>query len=273
MAARKKTGSTAKKKTATKARTTKKKSAAKKKATTRKKAVTKKKTARPAVAKKKTATPKRKTSKSAGKKAARKTASGTATKKAPARKATAKAPSAKKAPSATKAPSAKKAPVSKKASASKATAKKTRKKAAAPVAAELDDSPPPLPTPGRAVVVFSGTKEHNKLGEKWTCFSCGARFYDLGRDDKRCPKCGADQADKPKEGGTPAPKPAKRKTRRAARPMAPLLEEDDDAVRYNEEFDMGIQDSGSDEEERVTGKQTLFTETPDTEDETESEDE
>ena len=31
--------------------------------------------------------------------------------------------------------------------------------------------------------------------------------------------------------------------------MAPLLEEDDDAVRYNEEFDLGIQENGGDEDE------------------------
>ncbi len=121
--------------------------------------------------------------------------------------------------------------------------------------------------------MFSGSEERNKLGEKWTCFSCGARFYDLGKEDKRCPKCGVDQADKPKEGADAPPKPAPRATRRASRPMAPLLEEDDDAVRYNEEFDMGIQDGGGgDEEENVSDKQTLFTEPADEADDSDDSD-
>jgi uncharacterized protein (TIGR02300 family) len=31
------------------------------------------------------------------------------------------------------------------------------------------------------------------LGTKWECFSCGAKFYDFGRPEPLCPKCGADQ--------------------------------------------------------------------------------
>ena len=32
-----------------------------------------------------------------------------------------------------------------------------------------------------------------KLGDKYECFNCGAKFYDLGRGAPVCPKCGADQ--------------------------------------------------------------------------------
>jgi hypothetical protein len=109
------------------------------------------------------------------------------------------------------------------------------------------------------VIAFSGTEIRSKLGEKWTCFNCNVAFYDLGRKAKICPKCGANQAEKPKPGSTPAPKVAARRARRAARPMAPLLEEDDDAVRYNEEFDLGIQENrGDDEDSPATGAQNLF---------------
>jgi uncharacterized protein (TIGR02300 family) len=34
-----------------------------------------------------------------------------------------------------------------------------------------------------------------KLGNKYDCFNCGAKFYDLGKGTSVCPKCGADQKD------------------------------------------------------------------------------
>lgn len=34
-----------------------------------------------------------------------------------------------------------------------------------------------------------------KLGTKYACFSCGTKFYDLGKSDPVCPKCGANQKD------------------------------------------------------------------------------
>jgi uncharacterized protein (TIGR02300 family) len=39
--------------------------------------------------------------------------------------------------------------------------------------------------------------ENNGLGKKFTCYSCGTKFYDFGKEDKICPKCGADQNIKP----------------------------------------------------------------------------
>ncbi|MEZ4292787.1 MAG: FYDLN acid domain-containing protein [Myxococcota bacterium] len=33
---------------------------------------------------------------------------------------------------------------------------------------------------------------HPKLGFKWSCFGCDAKFYDLGKEEPICPKCGAD---------------------------------------------------------------------------------
>ena len=36
-----------------------------------------------------------------------------------------------------------------------------------------------------------------ELGTKHECLDCGAKFYDLGRPEVRCPRCGADQT-KPK---------------------------------------------------------------------------
>lgn len=31
------------------------------------------------------------------------------------------------------------------------------------------------------------------LGKKFECFSCGTKFYDLGKPEPLCPKCGANQ--------------------------------------------------------------------------------
>ena len=33
------------------------------------------------------------------------------------------------------------------------------------------------------------------LGRKYTCYSCHTKFYDLGKPEPICPKCGADQRD------------------------------------------------------------------------------
>lgn len=35
------------------------------------------------------------------------------------------------------------------------------------------------------------------LGKKWTCFGCGAKFYDFGKPEPLCPKCGANQKEAP----------------------------------------------------------------------------
>ena len=32
-----------------------------------------------------------------------------------------------------------------------------------------------------------------KLGIKHECYNCGTKFYDLGKSEALCPKCGADQ--------------------------------------------------------------------------------
>lgn len=37
---------------------------------------------------------------------------------------------------------------------------------------------------------------HTKWGNKFTCFKCGCKFYDLNRPLAICPKCGADQAER-----------------------------------------------------------------------------
>lgn len=41
-----------------------------------------------------------------------------------------------------------------------------------------------------------------ELGTKYECEECGTKFYDLGKADTVCPKCGTD----PKGGPAPDPK-------------------------------------------------------------------
>jgi hypothetical protein len=37
----------------------------------------------------------------------------------------------------------------------------------------------------------------SKLGKKWTCYSCGVKFYDFSKPDALCPKCGSSQKSAP----------------------------------------------------------------------------
>lgn len=37
----------------------------------------------------------------------------------------------------------------------------------------------------------------NKLGNKYTCFSCNCKFYDLNRKEPTCPRCKKDQREAP----------------------------------------------------------------------------
>jgi hypothetical protein len=50
------------------------------------------------------------------------------------------------------------------------------------------------------------------LGKKYTCYSCGAKFYNLNKPESICPKCGADQKDARSEEApvAAAPRPPRR---------------------------------------------------------------
>jgi predicted nucleic acid-binding Zn-ribbon protein len=64
------------------------------------------------------------------------------------------------------------------------------------------------------------------LGTKYECFECGAKFYDLGKPEPLCPKCGTDQRQH-QEKRSPAAEP---RVRHAA-PAPPAAEDEiDDEV-------------------------------------------
>ena len=70
------------------------------------------------------------------------------------------------------------------------------------------------------------------LGNKYTCFKCAAKFYDLKKPVPTCPKCGSDQRD------APVVKPTSRKAaaRAAEEPAeAPEIEGDEEAETEDEE--------------------------------------
>lgn len=93
-----------------------------------------------------------------------------------------------------------------------------------------------------------------KLGSKFECFNCGTKFYDLGKSEPLCPKCGANQKDATPT--SPAASAASRRKRKVEvvpkaietddvevidevpdEEIAGALDEIDDEVEEEEEFD------------------------------------
>jgi hypothetical protein len=84
-----------------------------------------------------------------------------------------------------------------------------------------------------------------ELGNKFECYSCGAKFYDLGKPQPICPKCGANQKDA--VATKPAHESAAHRRKRKEEPVreveegdepgavAPDAEAGDDAAEHEEE--------------------------------------
>jgi len=106
-----------------------------------------------------------------------------------------------------------------------------------------------------------------RLGERWICFSCAAKFYDLNKPEPLCPKCGSNQHESPL---FKKPKRAKKATKKAARPPAPIeddyerdvgnsddddVDESDDLsmVGDNDDEELDLDDLEMTEEEDVSG--------------------
>ena len=65
-----------------------------------------------------------------------------------------------------------------------------------------------------------------KLGNKFDCFSCGTKFYDLGKSEPICPKCGANQKDSG-QAESPLAGQASRRRRKAEVTKAVDFDEDE----------------------------------------------
>ena len=84
-----------------------------------------------------------------------------------------------------------------------------------------------------------------RLGTKWTCYSCGIKFYDLKKPEPMCPKCQADQRESPVLEKKPArakratkkKKTARKKTtaRKARASLAALDDDNETTVKPDED--------------------------------------
>jgi hypothetical protein len=138
---------------------------------------------------------------------------------------------AKTAAAAKSAPPPAKAPAK---AAGKPSGKSSGGKASATKADEDGGTPTKRAKP-RKPVTPTGPR-HPKLGFRWSCYNCDAKFYDLGKDEPLCPKCGADQRDRPAD----EPRHSSDHARpRVVRPMAQLLD-DDEPVAPHVEDDLGL---------------------------------
>ncbi len=86
-----------------------------------------------------------------------------------------------------------------------------------------------------------------KLGQRWVCYACGGRFYDLNRSEPVCPRCKADQCESPvraKPKGTrgkkAAPKPPDPAPEAIEEPL--VVSEDVDALDEEPDHDLDQDD-------------------------------
>ena len=90
-----------------------------------------------------------------------------------------------------------------------------------------------------------------KLGNKYECFNCGAKFYDLGKGAAICPKCGADQSDA-EEKENPLVSQSVRRRRRADLQRDDAGASDDDLALPDDDVldeDLELDTEGLDDDE------------------------
>ena len=89
------------------------------------------------------------------------------------------------------------------------------------------------------------------LGKKYECFSCGTKFYNLGKPEAICPKCGANQKDaKSEESPAPAPRPPRRSVL-----MEPIPDETSEFEERAEESEEVDEDDDEFDEEEIDEKE------------------
>jgi uncharacterized protein (TIGR02300 family) len=75
-----------------------------------------------------------------------------------------------------------------------------------------------------------------KLGTKHECYSCGTKFYDLGKSEPVCPKCGANQKDVSSSDTPSASQSSRRRRKAEVVPKAIDVEEDEPIADIDEEI-------------------------------------
>lgn len=121
--------------------------------------------------------------------------------------------------------------------------------------------PAALPPKSATPVELVAGDRSQRLGNKHLCYSCGARFYDMNRPEPVCPRCEANQLEKPKEvvekpapAGTPKPRPR-------AKELAYLDDEDETEAPAEGEADAAT--SPAEGESALFDDQTASTEEED----------
>jgi len=85
-----------------------------------------------------------------------------------------------------------------------------------------------------------------KLGNRYTCYQCGCRFYDLNRPTPTCPECSADQREAPVRDIKSLLKSGKKRIAPVEEEPAPALKSDDDE---DDDDGLGLLDSNSGDDE------------------------
>jgi hypothetical protein len=96
-------------------------------------------------------------------------------------------------------------------------------------------------------------QDKSKLGNRYQCFQCGLKFYDLNRPEPLCPKCGADQRENP----NPDPREAilARFKGKGAQTKGLRLEESfEDEEEADEDADIDEADIDEEEDEEIGGE-------------------
>jgi uncharacterized protein (TIGR02300 family) len=86
------------------------------------------------------------------------------------------------------------------------------------------------------------------LGTKYECAECGAKFYDLGKPEPLCPKCGTD-ARLHQETKRPASEPRSRYVAPAPAPVEEVDEEVADDIGEEDEEILEVEPTEAEEEE------------------------
>ena len=90
-----------------------------------------------------------------------------------------------------------------------------------------------------------------KLGTKFECFHCGTKFYDLGKGEPICPKCGSNQKDA-SPSDSPSVSAAARRRRKAEVPKSYEVEEAEEPIDIADDEMVGPE---IDEEEIAGGEE------------------
>ncbi len=75
-----------------------------------------------------------------------------------------------------------------------------------------------------------------KLGTKHDCYSCGTKFYDLGKSEPICPKCGANQKDVSASDAPSSGQSSRRRRKAEIVPKAIDVEDDEPIADLDEEI-------------------------------------